>query len=159
MKAYSDDLREKVLKALQSGQLAKDVAARFYVGISFVYKISRRYKETGSYKALPRPGAPRKLKDEDIQNREDVKQAREKWKIESIDILPERVVCLDESNIKTSMVRCYGRGKRGERVKGYIPDASWGSLSILSSLRIDGSTEAIVYEGGLDGEFFKQCVK
>ena len=66
MKAYSDDLREKVLKALQSGQLAKDVAARFDVGISWVYKISRRYRETGSYKALPRPGAPRKLKYEDI---------------------------------------------------------------------------------------------
>ena len=57
------------------------------------------------------------------------------------------------------MVRCYGRGKRGERVKGYIPDARWESLSILSSLRIDGSTEAIVYEGGLDGEFFRQWVK
>lgn len=48
---------------------------------------------------------------------------------------------------------------RGERVKGYIPDARWESLSILSSLRIDGSTEAIVYEGGLDGEFFRQWVK
>ena len=79
--------------------------------------------------------------------------------VESCDILPERVECLDESNIKTSMVRCYGRGKRGERVKGYIPDARWEALSILSSLRIDGSTEAIEYEGGLDGEFFKQWVK
>lgn len=93
------------------------------------------------------------------QNREQVKQARKKWKIESREITPERIVCLDESNIKTSMVRCYGRGKRGERVKGYIPDARWESLSILSSLRIDGSTEAIVYEGGLDGEFFRQWVK
>ena len=34
MKAYSDDLREKVLKALQNGQSAKDVSARFDVGIS-----------------------------------------------------------------------------------------------------------------------------
>ena len=47
----------------------------------------------------------------------------------------------------------------GERVKGYVPEARWESLSILSSLRIDGSTEAIVYEGGLDGEFFKQWIK
>ncbi len=43
----------------------------------------------------------------------------------------------------------------GERVKGYVPEARWESLSIPSSLRIDGSTEAIVYEGRLDGEFFK----
>ena len=33
MKAYSNDLREKVLKALQSGQAAKEVAPRFDVGI------------------------------------------------------------------------------------------------------------------------------
>ena len=66
MKAYSDDLREKLLKALQSGQIAKDVTIRFDVGISWVYKIRKRYKETGSYKALPRPGAPQKLSTEDL---------------------------------------------------------------------------------------------
>ena len=70
MKAYSDDLREKTLKALQSGQLAKNVAAGFDICIICVYKINRRCKQTGSYKALPRPGAPRKLKDEDIQKLE-----------------------------------------------------------------------------------------
>ena len=210
MKAYSDDLREKVLKALEVGQSAKEVAYRFDVSISWVYKISRRSRLTGSYKALPRPGAPRKLSDEEIgkleqlvkenpsatlkelkqiggfhvgittihnilrqklkltykktlfaaeQNREDVKEAREKWEKESQGIPASCIVCLDESNIKTSMVRLYGRGKRGQRVKGYIPDARWKSLSILSSLRADGSTEAIVYEGGLSAEFFKTWVK
>ena len=57
------------------------------------------------------------------------------------------------------MVRLYGRGRRGERVRGCIPDARWKSLSILSSLRFDGSTEAIIYEGGLTGEFFHKWVK
>lgn len=70
MKAYSDDLREKVLKALQNGQPAKDVSARFDVGISWVYKIYRRYRTTGSYQALPRPGAPRKLSHDDIKKLE-----------------------------------------------------------------------------------------
>ena len=66
MRACSEDLREKVLKALQMGQMVKEVARRFDVGISWVYKIRKRYKETGSYKALPRPGAPRKLTTEDL---------------------------------------------------------------------------------------------
>jgi len=66
MKAYSDDLREKVLKALQSGQPAKEVAPRFDVGISWVYKIRKRFCDTGSYKALPRSGRPRKLNEEDV---------------------------------------------------------------------------------------------
>lgn len=59
-----------MLKALQNGQPVKDVCARFDVGISWVYKIYRRYKTTGSYKALPRPGAPRKLSDDDIKRLE-----------------------------------------------------------------------------------------
>ena len=66
MKAYSDDLREKALKALQSGQPAKGIAPRFDVGISWVYKIKKRFRDTGSYKALPRSGRPRKLNEEDV---------------------------------------------------------------------------------------------
>ena len=57
------------------------------------------------------------------------------------------------------MVRLYGRGKRGQRVKDYIPDARWKSFSVLSSLRSDGQTEAIVYERGLTGELFKSWLK
>ena len=57
------------------------------------------------------------------------------------------------------MVRLYGRGLKGERVKDYIPDARWRSLSIVSSLRSDGSTEALVYEGGMTGKLFKIWVK
>ena len=66
MKAYSDDLREKVLKALQNGQTAQDVAVRFDVSISWVYKVSKRFNDTGSYKALHRSGRPRKLTQENI---------------------------------------------------------------------------------------------
>lgn len=38
--------------------------------ISWVYKIYRRYRTTGSYHALPRPGAPRKLSHDDIKKLE-----------------------------------------------------------------------------------------
>ena len=69
------------------------------------------------------------------------------------------MVFLDESSIKTSMVSLYGRGLKGKRVKDYVPDARWKSLSILSTLRNDGSTEAMVYEGGLTGELFKTWLK
>ena len=53
------------------------------------------------------------------------------------------------------MIRLYGRNLKGLRVKNYVPDARWQSLSLLSSLRSDGSTQAIVYKGGLRGELFK----
>ena len=72
MKAYSDDLREKVIKALNELQSAKEVAIRFDVCVSWVYKIFRRYKTTGSYKALSRPGASRKLQNEDVKKLEEL---------------------------------------------------------------------------------------
>ena len=53
------------------------------------------------------------------------------------------------------MVRLYGWGPKGGRIKDYVQDARWKSLSIISALRSDGSTEAMVYEGGLTGELFK----
>ncbi len=48
------------------------------------------------------------------------------------------------------MTRLYGRAPRGERVIGYVPDGRWESLTMLSALRFDGSTTAMVYEGGTD---------
>ena len=57
------------------------------------------------------------------------------------------------------MVSLYGRSFRGKRVKDYVPDARWKSFSVLSSLRINGKTEAMVYEGGLTGELFKGWLK
>ena len=55
MKAYSDDLRERVAAA--SGPLAA-VAARFGVSVSFVTKLRRRQRTSGSVVALPHRGGP-----------------------------------------------------------------------------------------------------
>lgn len=63
---------------------------------------------------------------------------------------PTRFVFLDESNAKTNMTRLYGRAPRGERVTDFVPDGRWEALTMLSALRYDGSTTAMVYEGGTD---------
>ena len=88
-----------------------------------------------------------------------MKQKRVEWRKKSQSFDTNKLVFLDESSIKTSMVRLYGWGPKGGRIKDYVPDARWKSLSILSTLRNDGSTEAIVYEGGLTGELFKKWLK
>jgi transposase len=66
---------------------------------------------------------------------------------------------VDESGINTGLTRLYGRGKIGERVVDYVPDIRWESLTILSSLRLDGTTEALVFEGALNGEMFLGYMK
>ena len=57
MKAYSQDLRERVSDALKAGEQAQGaIAARFGVSPSFVERLSRRIRETGSCAALPHGG-------------------------------------------------------------------------------------------------------
>jgi transposase len=44
----SNDLRERVISALEGGASCRQVAARFGVGVSSVVKWSQRYRATGS---------------------------------------------------------------------------------------------------------------
>lgn len=61
MQAYSNDLRERVVAAYATGQCTIDqVASRFAVSISFVDKLLKRQRTSGSVAALPaRWPAPR----------------------------------------------------------------------------------------------------
>jgi transposase len=63
-RAYSLDLRERVVAAVASGQSCRTVAAIFGVGASTVVKWWQRRRETGNVAAKPRGGSkPRALKD------------------------------------------------------------------------------------------------
>lgn len=65
MKAYSSDLRDRVAAAsVQPGRTLGQVAAQFGVSISFVDKLLRRQRTTGSVAALPRRGGPAPRLDE-----------------------------------------------------------------------------------------------
>lgn len=68
MKAYSNDLRQKILEAYFKGEGSiRQVAKRFSVSKSFVEKILKRYRETGKIAALPRGGkVPAKLTTEQM---------------------------------------------------------------------------------------------
>lgn len=67
MRAYSNDLRERVIAEIQGGAMVKDAAEKFCVSKSWAYKIWLRYQTTGSYTALPHPGAKRKIEGEDLK--------------------------------------------------------------------------------------------
>lgn len=59
MKAYSTDLRERVVAACQQGgRTIGEVAAQFSVSDSFVRKLRRRQRTSGSVAALPPHSGP-----------------------------------------------------------------------------------------------------
>ncbi len=60
--AYSDDLRARVLGAVDRGGRVYEVAPLFEVSVSYIYKALARRKLTGVATALPKRGRPgRKL--------------------------------------------------------------------------------------------------
>jgi transposase len=57
MEAYSLDLRQRVVAGCDEGfESRREVAERFGVSVSFVQKLLRRRKQTGSIAAKPRSG-------------------------------------------------------------------------------------------------------
>ena len=55
-KAYSMDLRRRVVRYVEAGHSCREAAARFEVSVAFVVKLVGAYRRTGSYAAKPEGG-------------------------------------------------------------------------------------------------------
>src|SRR5215210_8297351 len=58
MKAYSEDLRLRVVASVDQGMPRGDVARLFQVAMPTIKRWLKRRRETGSLSVSPRPGAP-----------------------------------------------------------------------------------------------------
>ena len=62
MKPYSQDLREKVIWAVEAGdETQSEIAEQFGVSLSFVEKLWRRWRKTGSCAPQPHAGGWRRV--------------------------------------------------------------------------------------------------
>lgn len=52
MQAYSQDLRERVLRALDRGERPTEIARRFEVGRAWVYRVRNRLRDSGERGSL-----------------------------------------------------------------------------------------------------------
>ena len=68
---------------------------------------------------------------------------------------PSRLVFLDESGAKTNMTRLRGRAPRGQRVHDSAPAGHWCTTTMISSIRIDGTTACMTVEGATDTDVFE----
>ncbi len=59
----------------------------------------------------------------------------------------EKLVFIDESGAKTNMTRLYGRAKQGQRAIDDAPSGHWSTTTMISSMRLDGSTACMVVDG------------
>ena len=71
MRAYSIDLRERIVDAVASGQPLTTTARRFAVSVKTVQRLVRQQHETGTLAPRPIPGLPRRIGPaEDVQIQE-----------------------------------------------------------------------------------------
>jgi transposase len=92
------------------------------------------------------------------QDRPDVKAHREAWREKTAGLDPHRLVFLDESGAKTNMTRLYGRAFGGQRLVDAAPHGHWSTTTMLSAMRLDGSTAAMVIPEPTDADIFHAYV-
>lgn len=93
------------------------------------------------------------------QNRADIVLQRKKWKRDQSALPFEHLFFVDESNAKTNMRRLYGRAVGGKRCKGFAPNDHWKSMTMLSSIKYDGTTQCMVVDGATDRYVFETYIK
>jgi transposase len=71
---------------------------------------------------------------------------------------PAKLIFLDESGAKTNLTRLRGRAPKGERVHASAPHGHWHTTTMMSSIRLDGSTACMTLEGTTDTESFHAYV-
>lgn len=79
-----------------------------------------------------------------------VQKQRKAWQRKVKDIEPGRFKFLDQTNAKTTFTRIFARAARGQRVREFVPDGRWKSLTLMGTLGYWGDTTAFTYEGGTD---------
>jgi len=72
---------------------------------------------------------------------------------------PAKLIFLDESGAKTNLTRLRGRALKGERVYARAPQGHWQTTTMMSSIRLDGSTACMTLAGTTDTASFRAYVQ
>ena len=72
---------------------------------------------------------------------------------------PAKLIFLDESGAKTNLTRLCGRALKGQRVHASTPHGRWQTTTMMSSIRLDGTTACMTLEGTTDTESFRAYVE
>lgn len=105
-KPYSDDLRERVVRAVEGGSSRRGAAGQFDVSVSFVVKLMQRFQATGSFKPGDFGGHKEpKLAQHETVVRELIKQTPSATLLELQKKLSERGVEVGKSSIARFLQR------------------------------------------------------
>jgi len=93
------------------------------------------------------------------QERPDVAEARAEWRNQQPGLTSARLIFLDETSVKTNMVRQYGRAPRGERLVGSVPHGHRKTSTFIGCLHEGGVIAPYVIDGAVNGSLFVAYVE
>lgn len=93
------------------------------------------------------------------QGRDDIACLREEWQEFQKTTEADRLVFLDETGVKTNMTRLYGRSLKGSRCHDSTPTGRWKTVTVLSAIRLDGTTASVMFDGAVDRRMFDAFVE
>jgi len=93
------------------------------------------------------------------QQRPDVQAQRAQWKELQLSLPIERLVFIDETGLRTNLVRRYGRARRGQRLIDRTPHGHWKTTTFISALRHDRLTAPMVVDGPMNSAVFLAYVR
>lgn len=93
------------------------------------------------------------------QDRPDVADARVRWRVLQAGLDPQRLAFIDETWVKTNMIRPRGRSLQGTRLVAKTPHGHWKTTTFVAALRADGLTAPLVVDGAINGELFLAYVR
>lgn len=86
-------------------------------------------------------------------------EKRVHWQAQQQNLDPEQLVFIDETWVKTNMMRPRGRSPSGSRLIASVPHGHWKTTTFLAGLRTTGLTAPLVVDGAINGELFVAWVR
>ena len=88
-----------------------------------------------------------------------MKEARQLWFEQFLQVRLDQFVFLDEFGAATNMTRSYARAPRGQRAVCKVPQGHWKVISTIAALTTRGILCSASFEGATDGELFVTFVR
>jgi transposase len=73
--------------------------------------------------------------------------------------VPERLVFIDETAVKTNLTRFRGRSPKGERLTAAAPFGSWNTQTFIAGLTSEGLIAPWVIKGAMNGAAFETYIR
>lgn len=73
--------------------------------------------------------------------------------------VPERLVFIDETSVKTNLTRLRGRALKGHRLHAAAPFGSWNTQTFIAGLTVDGLIAPWIIKGAMDGRAFETYIR